>query len=279
MSRLKSADIEAEAEQSYSRNTYAEVNHPEFRKECDALLKKMIADTYARHETARQSMNAGDISRELFIRSTTETVLRIELMRKINPLVCNHVAAKDPILCKQWGLYAADEGLHGRMFAKDLKTLGVPEAAIYGSKPLFSTELLAGYLYQTLAEEGPLAVVASAYYVESIAAMTQPEWLASMEKHLGTECTRGSRAHLRQDEMEGHVDLAWNMCMRLVNTPEERQRFIEHLVKLHSLLVGYFVEVFHLIARKGSDATAKAEAIGAMVAAKEAGMAVAPRPA
>jgi hypothetical protein len=271
------AEAETEAEQSNSRNTYSVVSNPEFRKHCDALLDKLVADSFARHDAARQSMNAGAISRELFIRSTIESVVRIEMMRKINPLVCNHVAAVDPILCKQWGLYAADEGLHGRMFAKDLKAIGLTEEEIFSSKPLFSTELLAGYLYQTLADEGPLAVVASAYYVESIAAKTQPAWLDAMEKHVGAECTRGSRAHLRLDEMEGHVDLAWNMCMRLVKTPEQQQRFIEHLIKLHSLLVGYMIEVYHLIASKGAT-DAKGEALVAMVAAKQAGTALAARP-
>lgn len=273
MPRIMDGDIHTEAEQSNSRNTYAHVLRPEFRSHCDALLDRMIADSYARYAAAREDMAANTNQKELFIRSTIETVRRIEMMRKINPLVCNHVAAMDPILCKQWGLYAADEGLHGRMFAKDLHALGIEDEQIYGTRPLFSTELLAGYLYQSLADEGPMAVVASAYYVESVAAKTQPAWLDAMEQHVGAECTRGSRAHLRLDEKEGHVDLAWNMCMRLVKTAEDEKAFIDHLVKLHSLLVGYFVEI-HTVVARGQDALAGAAAMTATVAARDAAAAL-----
>ena len=214
----------------------------------DKFLSYLIADSYARNPQLAESMSANAFSRELFVRSTIETVLRIETMRRVNPLACVRVAADDPVLCKQWGLYAADEGLHGRLFAKDLHAIGVTDEEIYGTKLLFSTELLAGYLYQTLAEEGPLGVIASAYYVETVSGWTQPAWLDGMEAHVGHEATRGARAHLALDEKEGHIDLAWNMCMRLVKTPEDEVRFRQHLVKLHSLFVAYVVEVSQVVA-------------------------------
>lgn len=245
-----SQQIEHEAAQSNSRNTYSAVLNPEFRKVCDKFLSDMIADSYARNEQVKGSMDGEGFNRDLFIRSTIETVLRIELMRKINPLVCVRVAEQDPILCKQWGLYAADEGLHGRLFAKDLHVLGVTDEEIYTTKKLFATELLAGYLYQTLADEGPLGVVASGYYVESVSGWTQPAWLDGMEKFVGHNATRGARAHLSLDDKDGHTDLAWNMCMRLVKSPEDEERFKQHLVRLHSLFVAYVVEVTRLVATK-----------------------------
>lgn len=245
-----SQHIEQEAAKSYSRNTYSAILNPEFRKVCDKFVADMIADSYARNEQVKGSMSTDNFSRELFIRSTIETVLRIELMRKINPLVCVRVADVDPILCKQWGLYAADEGLHGRLFAKDLHVLGVTDEEIYTTKKLFATELLAGYLYQTLADEGPLGVLASAYYVETVSGWTQPAWLDGMEKSVGHDATRGARAHLALDEREGHIDLAWNMCMRLVKSPEDEERFKLHLVKLHSLFVAYVLEASRLVAMK-----------------------------
>lgn len=234
-------EIEQEAERSNSRNTYKTVLNPEFRKECDKFLSDLVADTVVNNKQVAASMNR--FTREVFIRSTIESVLRIEMMRKINPLACVHSSQLDPILCKQWGLYAADEGLHGRLFAKDLHTLGITDEQIYGTKPLFATELLAGYCYQTLADEGPLGVVSSGYYVESVSAWTQPAWLDGMEKIVGHEATRGARSHLGIDDTDHHIDLAWNMCMRLVKTPDDKIRFKRHLVRLHSLLVAYIVEV------------------------------------
>jgi hypothetical protein len=242
--------IEQEAHKSYSKNTYSTVLNPEFRKVCDKFVSDLIADSYARNEQVKGAMETSTFSRDFFIRSTIETVLRIELMRKINPLVCVRVAEADPILCKQWGLYAADEGLHGRLFAKDLHVLGVTDEEIYTTRRLFATELLAGYLYQTLAEEGPLGVLASAYYVETVSGWTQPAWLDGMEQFVGHDATRGARAHLALDDREGHVDLAWNMCMRVVKTPADEERFKQHVVRLHSLFVAYVLEVSRLVALK-----------------------------
>jgi hypothetical protein len=267
--------IEEEAARSNSRNTYGTVIKPELRKIYDKFLSDLIADSYARNKDLAASMSGNGFSRELFIRSTKESVLRIEMMRRINPLASVRVAVDDPILCKQWGLYAADEGLHGRLFAKDLHTLGVTEEELYGTKPLFATELLAGYLYQTLADEGALGVIASGYYVETVSGWTQPSWLDGMEAHVGHEATRGARAHLALDEKEGHIDLAWNMCMRLVKTPEDEERFRQHLVKLHALFVAYVVEVSQVVAGNNPDLatlTAAPAAIESSVAAGAVGL-------
>jgi hypothetical protein len=264
-------EIEQEAERSNSRNTYKTVLDPEFRKVCDKFLSDLVGDTIAHNKQVATSMNS--FSRELFVRSTIESVLRIEMMRKINPLACVRSSDLDPVLCKQWGLYAADEGLHGRLFAKDLHVLGVKDEEIYGTKPLFATELLAGYLYQTLADEGPLGVVSSAYYVESVSAWTQPAWLEGMEKIVGREATRGARSHLGIDDTDHHVDLAWNMCMRLVKTPEDRMRFKRHLVRLHSLLVAYTIEVAGVVNSEHS-ATVEAGVAGTAIQASLAAQAL-----
>jgi hypothetical protein len=248
MQELNREAIEEEAARSNSHNTYASIAKPEFRKVCDqkvaALIRAAIDD-----ERVQAGSGASDpeLTRKLFIRSTQEAVLRIDMMRKINPLVCNKVAWQDPLLCKQWGLYAADEGLHSRLFAKDLYTLGLKESEIYGIKPLFATELLAGWLYQTLEDDGALATLASAYYVETVSSWTQPEWLDRMEQAVGSECTKGARAHLAFDSREDHIDLAWNMCMRMVKTSEDEQRFVRYVERLHSLFVAYIIEVGQVV--------------------------------
>jgi len=261
-----------EAEESNSRNTYATMLRPEFRQQCDALLDQLVAQFYRSYEPAQKLLNPEFFSRDFFVRSTIESVLRIDLMRSINPLVCAKVASSDPVLCKQWGLYAADEGLHGRMFARDAHSVGVTDEEIYSTPPLFSTELLAGYLYYTLEQEDALAVLASAYYVESVSEKTQPSWLENIERHIGEKSTRGSRTHLNLDEKESHADLAWNMCMRMVKGLEDERRFVNYVLKLHSLLSAYVVEVLELtIMNQGAAAQAVAarQAVLASNAARE----------
>lgn len=247
-----------EAEVSNSKNTQGSLARPEFRRACDALLRTLLEDGNRRHAAAMARLADPAVLHRFFVRSTIENVRRIELMRKINPLVCVKAAVIDPLLCKKWGLYAADEGLHSRMFARDLHTLGIGDDVIYATPPLFSTELLCGYLYHTLEEEGPMAVVASGYYVESIARMSQPGWLDRIEAVLGIAATRGSRAHLLLDDKDEHIDLAWNLSMRLVKTPEDQERFVSHIKKLHALLAAYVGEVLSVVLDEGGDASATA---------------------
>jgi pyrroloquinoline quinone (PQQ) biosynthesis protein C len=266
-----------EAAESNSRNTYSTMLRPEFRARCDALLDQLVTDFYRSYAPARKLLDPEFFSREFFVRSTIENVLRIDLMRSLNPLVCTKVAATDRVLCKQWGLYAADEGLHDRLFARDLHAVGITDEEIYSTPPLFSTELLSGWLHHTLNQDDPLAVLASAYYVESMSDKTQPAWLANIEKHIGEKCTRGSRAHLNLDEKDSHVDLAWNMCMRLVKTPEDEKHFLSHVLKLHGLLSAYVVEVVELTVMRKDAVEAQAAAARHSVLATGAGTAIAAR--
>jgi pyrroloquinoline quinone (PQQ) biosynthesis protein C len=130
------------------------------------------------------------------------------------------------------------------MFARDLHDVGMTDEEIYAVSPTFATELLNGYFYYTLATEGPLASMVSGFYLEFVAGKTQPEWLDQMEQHLGKDKTKGARAHLAQDIEDSHVDMAWNMIMRVIKTPEDEGKFVEHLIKINALFVSYFVEVY-----------------------------------
>ena len=63
--------------------------------------------------------------------------------------------------------------------------------------------------------------------------------------------------------------------MRLVKTPEDEERFKQHLVKLHSLFVAYVVEVSQVVAGNNPELatlTAAPAAIEASVAAGAVGL-------
>jgi hypothetical protein len=172
------------------------------------------------------------------------------MMRRVNPLVCVRHADDDPTISKQWGLYAADEGLHSRLFAKDLRVLGVSDETLYGTRPLFATEMLVGFCYQTLADRrdlGGLASIAHAYYVETVSSWTWPGMLDRMEQLLGRDCLKGHRAHVALDHREDHPGMVWNLCMRLVKTPADEALFEQYLRKLHSLLFAYMIEVGEVV--------------------------------
>ncbi|MEV8515098.1 hypothetical protein [Dactylosporangium sp. NPDC051484] len=229
---------------SQSYNTYSNLQRPELRKRVDDLLIKFEQDFYAKMQGAKGMLDVNAFSMELYKRHNVETILRIALKRAVDPLIANYWATRDPQLCKEWGLYGAEEGRHDRMFAGDLHKVGMSDADIYGTKPTFATEILNGYFYYTLATEGPLASMISGFYLEYIASKTQPDWLNAMEPHVGADKTKGARAHLALDEDDDHTDMVWNMIMRVIKTPEEEEKLVEHLIKINALFVSYFVEVY-----------------------------------
>lgn len=224
-------------------NNYKTLQRPEFRERVDKLIQQFEADFYAKTANA-QKMLEGEFNPDLYKRHNIETILRIALKRAIDPLVANYWATRDSKICKEWGLYGAEEGRHDRMFARDLHAIGITDEEIYATKPTFATELLNGYFYYTLAVEGPLASMVSGFYLEYIAGKTQPEWLDNMERFIDPSKTRGARAHLAQDIEDDHVNMVWNMIMSTLGGTEDEELFAHHLIKINALFVSYFVEVY-----------------------------------
>jgi hypothetical protein len=229
---------------SKAYNTYSTLQRPEFRKRVEAMLDQFERDFYENPE-AQKMLENDFFSIELYKRHNIETILRIALKRAVDPVIANYWASRDSKLCQEWGLYGAEEGRHDRMFARDLHLVDVTDAEIYSTPPTFATELLNGYFYYTLATEGPLASMVSGFYLESVAARTQPAWLDVMERFIGTDKTRGARAHLNLDEEDEHADMVWNMIMRVIKTPADEEAFVRHLVKINALFISYFFEVYY----------------------------------
>ncbi len=229
---------------SKSYNTYANIQRPDLRKRVDELLVKFEEDFYKKMSGASEMLDTSKFDLDLYKRHNVETILRIALKRAVDPLIANYWATRDPQLCKEWGLYGAEEGRHDRMFAGDLHKVGMTDEQIYAIRPTFATELLNGYFYYTLATEGPLASMISGFYLEYIATKTQPDWLNIMEQHVGADKTKGARAHIAFDIDDEHTDMVWNMIMRVIETEVDEERLVEHLIKINSLFVSYFVEVY-----------------------------------
>lgn len=240
---------------SKSYNTYSNLQRPLFRKRVDELLLKFERDFYEKSKGADDMLQVDRFSMDLYKRHNVETMLRIGLKRAVDPLIANYWASRDPQLCKEWGLYGAEEGRHDRMFAGDLHKVGMTDEEIDAIRPTFATELLNGYFYYTMQTEGPLAAMISGFYLEYIAGKTQPDWLDVMEKHVGADKTRGARAHLALDEDDDHVDMVWNLIMRTIHTEEDEERFVHHLTKINALFVSYFVEMYTStkLAQQGAD--------------------------
>jgi hypothetical protein len=221
----------------------AEPINPEFYARVNSLLDSMVENAYKSAPAARYLLSGTDISKELFRRHTTETILRIRLARVADSKALCLFTKSDPVAAQKWAKYTEEEMLHDRLFLKDLKNLGVDEATVYGTDPFLATKLLQGYLYYTLEHEGPRGLITKSYFVEYTTRKTQGLWNENVKKSLGDKATKGAEAHLSYDVDEDHSADVWNVLMTMVKSKEEEERVLYHLRVYFGLFIAYFNEL------------------------------------
>lgn len=220
------------------------LNKDALRQQFDQKLDQMIVQFYKDVPGGAYQKNAKEINPEYYKRHCIETILRIRHKRMVDALVIHHFTKTNPRAAKAWAEYIEDEMLHGHMFGRDLeKQFGLSMDDIYSYDPLLATKLLNGYFYFTLEHEGPMASIASAYFLEYTTRKTQPDWLDNLEKVFGKDQVRGARAHVNHDIKDNHNDFVWKVLMETVHNDEDVARLMQHLENIYGLFAAYFVEV------------------------------------
>ena len=218
--------------------------NPEFRTKVDRLLDELIVKTYENAPIARYLLSSSQVDKELFIRHTFETILRIRLARIADSKAINLFTKSDPVAAQKWAKYMEEEMLHDRLFLKDLHNMGVEdEASVYETEPFLATKLLQGYLYYTLDTEGPRGLICKSYFVEYTTRKTQMQWNDNIQKSLGEKAVKGAVAHANDDVDEDHSTDVWNVLMSMVSSPEEEARVLYHLNVYYGLFCAYFTEL------------------------------------
>jgi hypothetical protein len=217
----------------------------ELRTTIDARLNSMIEQFYSQVPGATHQRDSQEINLEYYKRHSIETILRIRHKRMIDALVIHYFTKHDPRQAKAWANYIEDEMLHGQMFAKDMERLfGLSIDIIYQHEPLFATKLLNGYFYYTLEHEGPMASIASAYFLEYTTRMTQPQWLNNLARIFGEESVKGARAHVNHDIKEDHNDFVWEVLISTIKENSDVAKLKCHFENIFGLFAAYFNEIY-----------------------------------
>ncbi|HEU4408192.1 MAG TPA: iron-containing redox enzyme family protein [Polyangiaceae bacterium] len=221
----------------------AETLNPEFRQRVDRRLDELLEKGYRDAPVMRELASSKQVDRELFVRHTIETILRIRLGRVANSKCLAHLAMTDPFAAKKWAKYTEEEMLHDRLFLKDLVNLGLNEADVYGTDTFAATKLLQGYLYYTLEHEGPRGVLTKSYFLEYMSDRTQRAWNENVKRSLGDQAVKGSQAHVNFDDDHDHGTDVWNVLMSLVKSSTDEERVLYHLGVYYQVFLMYFTEL------------------------------------
>ena len=217
----------------------------QLRKIFDQKLDDMIVQFYQTVPGADYQKNAENIDPDYYKRHCIETILRIRHKRMVDALVIHHFTKTNTRAAKMWAEYTEDEMLHGQMFGRDLeRQFGLTMDDIYKHEPLLSTKLLNGYFYFTLEHEGPMASIASAYFLEYTTRKTQPDWLDNLEKVFGSDNVKGARGHVNHDIKDNHSEFVWKVLMETVETDEDIKKLEKHFENIYGLFCSYFVDVY-----------------------------------
>jgi hypothetical protein len=222
--------------------------YPELRARVHELLDGMIEQFYQKIPSATHLKSAERVDQEYYKRFTTEIILRLRMKRVIDGLTIHYFTKHDPRLAKKWCQYTEDEMLHDSMFLADLERLGATREQVYGTEPFLATKLLQGYFYYGLEHEGrPLASLSSSYFIEYTSSRTQGKWLDNVEKSLGKEAVKGSRAHVDHDDDDDHVDFVWDVLTSFVKTKADEEKIVSHLKNVYHLFMMFFIELHNTV--------------------------------
>ena len=215
------------------------------RAELNTLLDQQIERLYEEVPYAAHHLRDTDINVDHYRRHTIETILRLRMKRTIDALTIHWFTKRDRKMAERWSVYTADEMLHDDLFARDLKAIGVPREEIYSTEPLFATQLLQGYFYYGIEQEGrPLASLTSSYFIEYFTDATQGQWVENLEEALGKEKVSGMRAHVNHDVKDNHLDFVWNVVSSLIETEDDAAALLRHADRVYRLICMYFVELY-----------------------------------
>lgn len=225
--------------------TAATLDKDQLRVEFDNKLDSLIEQFYKDVPGGNYQKDSKEINVEYYKRHCIETILRIRHKRMIDALVIHYFTKHNPRAAKFWAEYTEDEMLHGHMFGRDLeRQFGLTMDDIYKYEPLLATKLLNGYFYFTLEHEGPMASIASAYFLEYTTRKTQPDWLDNLEQVFGTDNVKGARGHVNHDIKDNHNDFVWKVLMEMVHTQEDVERLKKHIENIYGLFAAYFLEIY-----------------------------------
>jgi hypothetical protein len=217
----------------------SELVNPEFNATTNLRLDGMLEAFFDATPAVRSLSSAPSIDKNLFVRHTVETILRIRLARIADSKVIQHFTRTNPFAAQKWCRYTEQEMLHDRLFLRDLNSIGVTEDVVYETDPLLATKLLQGYLYYTIEHEGPCGILSKSYFVEYITRKARGLW--STARRLQGE--PGAEVHLVHELEHDYSALVWNVLMAVVSTPEDEARVLHHLEVYCGLFVAYFNEL------------------------------------
>jgi hypothetical protein len=177
-------------------------------------------------------------------RHLLETIIRIGLNNEVDAYCLHKIGYSDNYLAMKLATYLAEEYGHDNYFLTDLKRFGFSEQEVKNTPALFSTQLLIGYLYHSINNDGPMPTMVWNWFVEWYSNQYNMKIAKKVEEEFGKDKVKGSLGHLQYDEDEDHVDLMFSTVARVIKQEGDEEKVRQYLANFVRLIGMYFRELY-----------------------------------
>jgi hypothetical protein len=213
------------------------------RKEMEILAKEEMEKIFNRVPYTREFHEGRSIDNEYYKRHLIETVLRINLNNEVDAYSLYKIGNKDTFLFHKLAEYLAEEAGHEALFLNDLKKFGIEKSEVDSTSPFFSTQLLIGYLYYSINQDGPLPTMVWNWFVEWYSDQFNMTITNKAAEDFGDDKIKGSMHHLTVDEDEDHVGLMYSTVEHAIKSEEDGEKAKDYLKNFVKLIGQYFQEL------------------------------------
>jgi hypothetical protein len=179
-------------------------------------------------------------------RHLLETIVRIGLNNEVDAYCLYKIGHSDNQLAQKLSTYLAEEYGHDSFFLSDLRRFGLAPEDALSTPPLFSTQLLIGYLYYSINQDGSMPTMVWNWIVEWYSNRYNMKITRKAEEEFGSDKVKGSLGHLQYDQDQNHVELMYSTVERVMKVEKDGERVKQYVTNFISLIGMYFQELHDL---------------------------------
>jgi pyrroloquinoline quinone (PQQ) biosynthesis protein C len=179
---------------------------------------------------------------QLYRRHMVEAALRIRMNNAVDSYALSTAIQDDPI-AENLLVYLHEEYGHDRMLEEDVRAMGMSEAELAETKPLFATDLLIAFLWRSVEQHGMLPALVWDWLVEWYSPRYNPQITNAAEAEFGSGSVRQATRHLELDQELEHEDALTRAVVAVIERDgslSKAEQYIDRFVRLIEL---YFHEL------------------------------------
>lgn len=226
------------------RDTMTSVHTNIIYKEIEEQVLEEIEKVFASVPFTKEFHEGKVTDREYYKRHILESIIRIGLNNEVDAYCIHKIACQDKLIAQKLLNYLAEEYSHDNFFINDLAEFGIDKEQIMNTEPLFSTQLLLGYLYYSINKDGPIPTIVWNWLVEWYSKQYNTNVTMKAKEEFGIKKVKGMIDHIKIDQTESHAQDMFYLLKILLKEKENQEKVKQYITNFIKLIGMYFQELY-----------------------------------